>query len=211
MFSGIARGTRPVRRLVREGELLRYAVELGDELTVGLELGASVSIDGVCQTAVAIEGGLVWFEAISETLERTTLGELRIGDRVNVERSLRAGDEIGGHEVSGHVSAAGVVRAVRASEHARELRIGCAPEDLRYIMPKGFIAVHGCSLTVGEVDDEGFEIYLIPETLRVTNLGDKQVGDRINLEFDARTVAVVETIERALARRGDSAPSGGSG
>lgn len=201
MFTGIARGAFVVRRVAHEPGLLRYAVDLGPKLTEGLVVGASVAIDGVCQTVVAVDHGLVSFEAIQETLDRTTLAALREGDRVNVERSLRAGDEIGGHEVSGHVSATGEVRRVRADGNVRDLRIACAPDALRYVMPKGFVAVHGCSLTVGDVDTDAFDVHLIPETLRLTNLGEKKAGDRVNLEWDARTVAIVETVERVLARK----------
>jgi riboflavin synthase len=201
MFTGIARGAFPVRHVMREPALMRYAVDVGPEVAAGLVSGASVAIDGVCQTVVGVEAGLVRFEAIEETLDKTTLGALREGDRVNVERSVRVGDEIGGHEVSGHVSTTGVIQAVRVDDHVHDLRIGCAPEDVRYVMPKGFVAVHGCSLTVGDVYGDGFEVHLIPETLRLTNLGQKREGDRVNLEWDARTVAIVETVERVLARR----------
>ena len=204
MFTGIARGAFPVRRVTREPALLRYAVEIGPTLTAGLVVGASVAIDGACQTVVAVDGGLATFEAIQETLDRTTLGALREGDRVNVERSLRAGDEIGGHEVSGHVSTTGMIGTVHSDGHVRALQIQCG--DLRYVLPKGFVAVHGCSLTVGAVSNDAFDVHLIPETLRLTNLGEKKVGDRVNLEWDARTVAIVETTERVLLRR-SSVPS----
>lgn len=193
-----------MRRVTREPDLLRYTVDVGPSLTQGLVVGASVAIDGVCQTAVAIDGGLVSFEAIQETLDRTTLGDLHEGDLVNVERSLRAGDELGGHEVSGHVSTTGIIGAIHAEGHVRVVRIDCG--DLRYVMPKGFVAVHGCSLTVGALGIDAFDVHLIPETLRITNLGTKRVSDRVNIEWDARTVAIVEATERVLARR-SSVPS----
>ena len=116
MFTGITRGTFPVTRIERKPDLLRYEVDLG-ELAAGLELGASVSIDGVCQTVVAMDDGCATFEAINETLDRTTLTELEEGTRVSAERSFRVGDEIGGHEVSGHVIGTGtVVQATRGGD-----------------------------------------------------------------------------------------------
>lgn len=202
MYTGITRGTFEVVRVEREAGLLRYEVGLGDELSQGLEPGASVSIDGVCQTAVRVEAGVVLFEAIGETLDRTTLDTLEQGQRVAVERSARVGDEIGGHDVAGHVIGTGEVAEVVEEGETRSLRIAVPSEWMRFILKKGFIAVDGSSLTVGEVDPAGwFWIHLIPETLRLTRLGDRQPGDRLNIELDARTVAIVETVERVLAER----------
>ena len=202
MYTGITRGTFEVVRVEREAGLLRYEVGLGDELSQGLEPGASVSIDGVCQTAVRVEAGVVLFEAIGETLDRTTLDTLEQGQRVAVERSARVGDEIGGHDVAGHVIGTGEVAEVVEEGETRSLRIAVPSEWMRFILKKGFVAVDGSSLTVGEVDPTGsFWIHLIPETLRLTRLGDRQPGDRLNIELDARTVAIVETVERVLAER----------
>lgn len=201
MYGGITRGTFPVTALTREPALLRYTVALSDELAVGLVTGASVSIDGVCQTAMRIDGSHIGFEAIAETLGRTTLANLKIGAYVAVERSLRAGDEIGGHELAGHVIGTGEVQAVRRDGHAYALRIGVPSDWMKYIQHKGFVAVDGSSLTVGETTPESFDVHLIPETLRLTNLGKKQSGDRVNIELDARTVAIVDTVERVLATR----------
>jgi riboflavin synthase len=202
MFTGITRGTFPVTRVERAPDLLRYAVSLPQALLQGLQVGASVAIDGVCQTVVAIEGQEVVLEAIRETLDKTTLGQLEPGARVSVERSYRIGDELGGHEVAGHVSGMGVVQSLRKNGEVCELRIAVPRAFMRYILPKGFIAVDGSSLTVGETDPSGsFELHLIPETLRRTNFARKQVGDRVNVELDARTVAVVSTVERVLAER----------
>jgi riboflavin synthase len=201
MFSGITRGLFPVVETKREPTLLRYAVDLG-ESGGDLEIGASVSIDGVCQTVVALDGTVAHFDAIVETLERTTLDALVPGRRVSVERSLRVGDEIGGHEVSGHVIGTGEVVEVVRQDHRVSLRIAVPADWLRYILPKGFVALDGSSLTVGETDAGGFWVHLVPETLRLTALGDKGPGDRVNLELDARTVAIVDTVERVLAQRG---------
>jgi riboflavin synthase len=189
----------------RRPDLLRYTVALPAALREGLKVGASVSIDGVCETVVSIDGDDVLFEAIRETLDKTTLGALAAGSKVSVERSYRIGDELGGHEVAGHVTCTGTIDAVQRQGDVCDLRVGVPSALMRYILPKGFIAVDGSSLTVGTTDARGsFDLHLIPETVRLTNLGDKRVGDRVNVELDARTVAIVDTVERVLAARAAS-------
>lgn len=202
MFTGITRGLFPVVRVEREPSLLRYWVDLGP-LSGGIELGASIAIDGVCQTAVAQEGTVVRFDAIRETLERTTLGRLEVGSEVSVERSVKVGDEIGGHDVSGHVIGTGEVVEVRREGHDVAVRVRVPLEWMRYVLPKGFIALDGSSLTIGETDPATgtFWVHLIPETLERTHFGTRVVGDRLNVELDPRTVAIVETVERVLAAR----------
>jgi len=202
MYTGITRGTFPVVQLDRKPDLLTYQVELPEELLEGLECGASVSIDGVCQTVVSIENRRVRFDAISETLGLTTLGDLKKGQPVAVERSSRVGDEVGGHDVAGHVSGTGTIISRKVEGNVWDLQIQVPEAWMRYITTKGFIAIDGSSLTVGERDPEGsFWIHLIPETVRLTNLGEKKEGDRVNIELDARTVAIVDTVERVLAER----------
>jgi riboflavin synthase len=177
-------------------------VELTDALSAGLEPGASVSIDGVCLTAVTITGQRVSFQAVEETLRLTTLGELRVGSAVSVERSMRAGDEIGGHELAGHVIGTGTIAERIPRGGGLDLKLVVPPEWMRFVFHKGFIAIDGSSLTVGETDASGwFWLHLIPETLRVTKFEQKRVGDRVNVELDARTVAIVNTVERVLAER----------
>ena len=203
MFTGITRGTYPITKVERAPGRLSYAVALPPQLMARLEVGASVSIDGVCQTVVAMNGGEVTFDAIDETLRRTTLDALIVGARVAVERSARIGDEIGGHVVSGHILGTGKVIDVRQSNGAHDLRIEVPAPWIKHILPKGFIGVDGSSLTVGEVHESGwFEVHLIPETIRLTNLGHKSVGSRVNIEPDTATVAIVSTVERVLAQRG---------
>ncbi len=202
MFTGITRGTFEVIEVEREPNLLRYAVRLDWNLIAGLAVGASVAIDGVCQTVVSLRGRDVFFDAIRETLDRTTLGVLDKGHLVAVERSYKIGDELGGHEVAGHVTGTGIVRELRANGHEIAMTIGVPTAWMKYILPKGFIAVNGSSLTVGATDASGhFDVHLIPETLRLTTLGRKEEGDRVNIELDARTVAIVDTVERVLEER----------
>ena len=141
MYTGITRGTFEVTRVERTPDLLTYEVDLGGTLSAGLEPGASVSIDGVCQTVVRLRGSCVTFQAIKETLELTTLGELVVGARVAVERSARMGDEIGGHDVAGHVIGTGKIVDALHRDNVFDLRISVPPHWMRFILAKGFIAV----------------------------------------------------------------------
>ena len=195
MFTGIVSGTAPILRIAEGGGIRKITVDLGDFLD-GLETGASVSLDGVCMTVVSMDSGEVTFDAISETLDRTTLSDRSEGDRLNVERSMRLGDELGGHILSGHVMGTAEIIESRTVGEGLDLQIsipdGCSP----FIMEKGFIAVDGMSLTVGKCDEESFGLHIIPETLRITTLDKKVVGDRVNIEIDSRTQAVVETMLR---------------
>lgn len=202
MFSGITRGTRQVvAKRSFEGRV-DFIVELEDELSAGLQLGASVACDGVCLTVAGIEGTRALFQVVAETLERTTLGALDVGSSVSVERSYRVGDELGGHEVAGHVTGTGRISAIQRERGRYDLRIAVPREWMKYIFPKGFIAVDGSSLTVGSTDPSGaFDLHLIPETLRLTKFASKAPGDAVNIELDARTVAIVDTVERVLEQR----------
>lgn len=202
MFTGIVSGTAEVVDATKVGGRLDVWIALSG-LTEALQVGASVAIDGVCLTVVELRGERVLFQVIEETLTRTTLERLSVGTLVNVERSYRIGDELGGHEVSGHVIGKGAIRRydVRAGETAVEIAIPA--KWMKYVLPKGFIAVDGASLTVGEtLVDGSFWLHLIPETLTRTTLGARKVGDAVNIELDARTVAIVDTVERVLLARG---------
>ena len=195
MFTGIVSGTAPILRIAEGDGIRKITVDMGD-FSDGLETGSSVSLDGVCMTVVSMDSGEVTFDAISETLDRTTLSDRSEGDRLNVERSMRLGDELGGHILSGHVMGTAEIIESRTVGEGLDLQIsipdGCSP----FIMEKGFIAVDGMSLTVGKCDEESFGLHIIPETLRITTLDKKVVGDRVNIEIDSRTQAVVETMLR---------------
>ncbi len=211
MYTGITRGTWPVvaMRVTQAGADI--VIDLGGELVQGLEVGASVAVDGVCLTVVRLDGTEVLFQASKETLERTTLGAQRVGSRVGIERSYRIGDEMGGHELSGHVMGVGQIVALQRPAPDQLDAVVSVPKDwMKYIFPKGFIAVDGSSLTVGTTDPAGtFELHLIPETLRLTNWGQRAIGDRVNIELDWRTVAIVESVERVLAERFATAAQSG--
>ena len=188
MFTGIVQGTGSVHSI--EGDSTRtFTIQIPS--TDGLEIGGSVSIDGVCLTATSI-GQQVTFDVIPETIHRTTLGSLKPGDSVNVERALKFGDELGGHLLSGHIMGTAHISKV----HDQDYTICCPPEMTDYIQEKGYIAVDGMSLTVGKCDEESFGLHIIPETLRITTMDKKVVGDRVNIEIDSRTQAVVETMLR---------------
>tara|TARA_B110001454_G_C12685071_1_gene419820 strand:+ start:262 stop:861 length:600 start_codon:yes stop_codon:yes gene_type:complete len=195
MYTGIVAGTAPILDIIEGDSIRTFSVDLSgfDE---GLVTGASVSLDGVCMTVVRIDSERVDFDAISETLERTTLADRSSGDLLNVERSMRLGDELGGHILSGHVMATAEILEFGMVGEGKYLRIsipdGCGP----FILEKGFIAIDGMSLTVGKCDERSFSLHIIPETLRITSIGRKIVGDRVNIEIDSRTQAVVETMLR---------------
>ncbi len=196
MFTGIITDIGEIRAITRAGDT-RVRIGTGYD-TGSIEIGASVASDGVCLTVVAL--GPDWYEVqvSAETVDKTNLGDWVEGRRVNLERALKVGDELGGHIVSGHVD--GVAEVVAATPEGDSLRLRFrAPEALAgFIAPKGSVALNGTSLTVNEVEGTEFGINLIPHTREVTNWGDVAVGDRINLEIDtlARYVARLREWER---------------
>ena len=193
MFTGIVAASCEVVATEQGEEVRSIVVDLSG-YDDDLEIGASVAIDGVCMTVVSAIEGHVRFEAIPETLERTTMGLLKQGSRVNIERSLRMGDELGGHILSGHImSTARILQRTQKGEGI-DLLIENQADTKPYILEKGYVAVDGMSLTVGEVQSEGFNLHIIPETLRITTIGAKTEGDLVNIEVDSRTQAVVDTI-----------------
>ena len=200
MFTGIVAASCEVVATEQGKEVRSIVVDLSD-YDDDLEIGASVAIDGVCMTVVSSIDGHVRFEAIPETLERTTVGLLKQGSRVNIERSLRMGDELGGHILSGHImSTARILQRTQKGEGI-DLLIEHQADTKPYILEKGYIAVDGMSLTVGEVQSEGFNLHIIPETLRITTIGAKTEGDLVNIEVDSRTQAVVDTIRSMEVER----------
>lgn len=201
--AGIVQGKATIKAIDRRQDSCSFHVMFPSGATESIKIGASVAINGTCLTVVNQDGDSLQFDVIGETLKRTNLGNLEHGSTVNFERSARMGDEIGGHTVSGHVQTTGKIQFITAAGSGGNTRLELELEDpfwLKYILPKGFVAVDGCSLTVGEVTETGFGIYLIPETLRVTVLGEKKVGDTVNIEVEAQTQAIVDTVERVVAK-----------
>ncbi|ALV92512.1 MULTISPECIES: riboflavin synthase [Pantoea] len=202
MFTGIVQGTAEIIA-VEEKELFRtHIVRLPEELLPGLALGASVAHNGCCLTVTAIEGDRVSFDLIKETLRITNLGELQVGDVVNIERAAKFSDEIGGHLMSGHIMTTAEICKIIQSENNREVWFKLQDaSQMKYILHKGFVGIDGISLTVGDVTKSKFCVHLIPETLERTTLGAKKLGHKVNIEIDPHTQAIVETVERVLAQR----------
>ena len=207
MFTGIIAGVFPASIVENQQGLTRYCVAVSPALREGLELGASVAVNGICHTVSAIDEQGIWFDSMSETLSRTTIKSLQPNDMLNIERSARFGDEIGGHEVSGHVDGTMPVISVAASanNHVIGFQLPAAYRD--FVFDKGFLSIHGASLTVSDYDrrNGNFKVYLIPETLRLTNLGELEVGDNVNFEIDRKTQVIIETVRQIMQQqqRGD--------
>lgn len=196
MFTGIVQGLGRVVALDRDDAVWTFRIQLPN--VEGLNIGASVAINGTCLTATAIKGDEVAFDVISETLERTNLGALKEGHEVNVERSLRMGDELGGHLLSGHIMAVAEIIERRDVGEGVDMKLNLQADVMKYIHEKGYIGLNGASLTIGEVDGTSFFIHLIPETLRMTTFGSLQVGQSINVEIDGMTQTIVATVERMM-------------
>lgn len=201
MFTGIVQTTLTIASLEQKPGLSTFALDLPANMLNGLTLGASVALNGTCLTVTAIDGARVYFDAMQQTLRLTNLGQLKQGDRVNAERAARIGDDIGGHLISGHIAGQVEIVAIECPENNCIVWFSIPAAFKAYILDKGYIGLNGCSLTIAEVRDDRFCVYLIPETLRVTLFGTAQVGDKINLEIDSHTQAVVDTVERVLAQR----------
>ena len=209
MFTGIVQGTSAVTSVSQKPNLTVFVVDLGSRLSKGLNIGASISVDGVCFTATQIDNTLATFEAIQETLDRSTFATIAPGRLVNIERSASATDEVGGHRVSGHITGMVNIQNVHNQENERILTLNAPDEWINYIFPKGFITLDGASLTVVDVNRQGsvFTVHLIPETLRATTFANKQEGDRLNFEIDAQTQTIVDTVERIMSERAASTPA----
>jgi riboflavin synthase len=196
VFTGIVREVGRVGSVSGGNDGIRLEIEAPG--TAGTTaVGDSVAINGCCLTAVAVTSGEIAFEAVPETLARTSLGGLVAGSAVNIEPSLRAGEPLGGHYVQGHVDGVGTVRSLEAEGDGRRVWIDAPVEILRYVVVKGSVAVEGTSLTVAELDDDGFAVALIPHTLAETTLGLLEPRAPVNLEVDV----LAKYVERLLLGR----------
>ncbi|BBM64702.1 riboflavin synthase subunit alpha [Vibrio alfacsensis] len=201
MFTGIVQGTAKIVHIDKKERFQTHIVELQGHLAQGLEVGASVAHNGCCLTVTKIEGEQVSFDLMQATLALTNLGELTSGDCVNIERAAKFGDEIGGHSMSGHISLMGQIVEVLDTPNNRTIWFEVPEGSMKYVLSKGYIGLDGCSLTIGEVTDNRFSVHLIPETLQRTLFGGRKVGDKVNIEFDPQTQAIVDTVERVLAAK----------
>ncbi|HST16112.1 MAG TPA: riboflavin synthase [Gaiellaceae bacterium] len=195
MFTGLIREVGMVAALDAGGDGLRLTIE-APETARDAQLGDSIALSGVCLTVVDRTDGRLAFDAVPETLSRTSLKTLEPGSRVNVEPALRAGDPLGGHYVQGHVDGVGSIRSVEPEGDGRRIWVDAPADLLRYVVEKGSVAVEGTSLTIADLDDRGFAIALIPHTLAETTLGALTAGDLVNLEVDV----LAKYVERLLAR-----------
>ncbi|WP_174802187.1 riboflavin synthase subunit alpha [Martelella limonii] len=200
MYTGIVQAVRPLADITAYPGGKTFTIAFTDELLGALKLGASVNIEGVCLSVTGIDGDHVTFDAMNATLERTNLDRFKAGDGVNLERSAKMTDENGGHVIAGHIATTAMVEEISTAEERAFIRFRVPEEWAKYIFPRGYLAVNGCSLTVAEVHGNLFTINLIPETLRQTTFRDYQPGDLLNIEVDHQTMVLVDVIERTVTR-----------
>jgi len=202
MFTGIVKGIFKVTEINKLPGLTSICLQFTHEFVENLQIGASVSINGVCLTVVKIEKTLGFFDVIDETLKLTNLKDLQINTLVNVEKSAKFGDEIGGHILSGHIFGTCPILGIEKTENNCAISFQTDPSIIKYLFKKGYVALNGVSLTIVSVDKikQVFIVHLIPETLRATTFLQREVGDQINIEIDYQTQVIVDTIE-AYAKR----------
>lgn len=193
MFTGLVQGLASVVSITRIEDAIDLEIQF-PILDGHVELGESIAIDGCCLTVTYIEGSKLTFQAGNETLSKTTLGQFEVGTKVNFERAMRMSERLGGHIVSGHVDCVGEVR--KRFNHAdwSDITFTVPAKYLGQIVSKGSITINGVSLTIVEVDDQGFSVALIPHTLAVTNLGQLQAQDKVNIETDV----IAKYVERLM-------------
>lgn len=194
MFTGLVAELGTVQSLARQGESYHLTVSAA-KVMANLKIGDSVAVNGACLTVVRLDGGAFTADVMPETVRLTNIGQLRVGDKVNLERTLRLCDGLDGHIVSGHVEGQGVIVGRRPEGIAMVVNISAPPELLKYIIKKGSVAIDGVSLTVTQTTDADFSVSLIPHTAKETTLGFKDVGDRVNLETDI----IGKYVERMLS------------
>lgn len=203
MYTGIVQATRPIESARPYAGGLEFALRLTPELVKDLQIGGSVAVEGVCLSATKIDGDLVSFDAMTATLERTNLEAVATRGEANVERSAKPTDENGGHNIAGHIATTGEIVTLDITPERATLRIKLAADWAKFVFPRGFVAINGCSLTVAEKEElpDGsaiFQINLIPETLRQTTFTRYALGDHVNVEVDHQTMVMVSTIESVL-------------
>jgi len=193
MFTGLIETTCSVKSVRQSADSTLLTVDLG-ELASENEIGDSVAVSGVCLTVAGIEGALVSFDVSAETLAKSTLGKLQPGSQVNIERAMKATDRFGGHFVQGHIDGTATIAAITRHGEFADIRFAAEAELLDAMVAKGSVAVDGISLTIANIDQNGFTIAIIPETLKRTTLGKARIGDSVNIETDI----IVKTIKRQL-------------
>jgi riboflavin synthase len=203
MFTGIVQGLGIVTAIHEHHQLRTLQVRLPQGTNDNLSIGASIANNGCCLTITAINGDEVCFDVMAESLAKTNLGQLRVGDKINIERAARYGDEIGGHIMSGHIYTTTTITRIEDTMHNRTVWFKLPNNATPYILTKGFIGLNGCSLTIGDVTETEFNVHLIPETMNRTLFGTCQINDCINLEIDAQTQAIVDTVQKYMQQYAD--------
>ena len=199
MFSGIVQGKGKVLKIISYKNHISIEISSPKNFNKNLKKGMSVSINGVCLTSLDDGKKSLKFDVINETLSKTNISKTKKGSIVNLERSITASTEIGGHLMSGHIHFSGKVEKITTKNTNKDIQIRFPTKYKEYIFEKGYIGVNGCSLTLGKVNKNSFYVHLIPETLEVTNLNDLKKGSLVNIEIDQNTIAVVETVKNSLA------------
>ena len=201
MFSGIVQTVGKIESIKDKNHIKTIRIETHGDYLEDIAIGQSVSVDGVCLSLVKKNNEYCEFEAVEETINRTTLGSYKQGTKVNLEKSLKFGDTVGGHFVSGHIHTKGRIVEVELIGESKNILVEIEGKWIKYLTEKGYISVNGASITIGKVSKNTFYIHLIPETLRTTNLDELIYGNYVNLEFDQTTIAIVDTTERLINQK----------
>ena len=201
MFSGIVQTVGKIESIKDKNYIKTIRIETHGDYLEDIAIGQSVSVDGVCLSLVKKNNEYCEFEAVEETINRTTLGSYKQGTKVNLEKSLKFGDTVGGHFVSGHIHTKGRIVEVELIGESKNILVEIEEKWIKYLTEKGYISVNGASITIGKVSKNTFYIHLIPETLKTTNLDDLIYDNYVNLEFDQSTIAIVDTTERLINQK----------
>lgn len=201
MFSGIVQTVGKIESIKDKNNIKTIRIETHGDYLKDIAIGQSVSVDGVCLSLVKKINEYCEFEAVEETINRTTLGSYMQGTKVNLEKSLKFGDTVGGHFVSGHIHTRGRIVEVELVGESKNILVEIEEKWIKYLTEKGYISVNGASITIGKVSKNTFYVHLIPETLKTTNLDELIYDNYVNLEFDQATIAIVDTTERLINQK----------
>ena len=201
MFSGIVQTVGKIESIKDKNHIKTIRIETHGNYLEDIAIGQSVSVDGVCLSLVKKNNEYCEFEAVEETVNRTTLGSYKQGSKVNLEKSLKFGDTVGGHFVSGHIHTKGRIVEVELIGESKNILVEIEEKWIKYLTEKGYISVNGASITIGKVSKNTFYVHLIPETLKTTNLDQLIYDNYVNLEFDQATIAIVDTTERLINQK----------
>lgn len=201
MFSGIVQTVGKIESIKDKNHIKTIRIETHGNYLEDIAIGQSVSVDGVCLSLVKKNNEYCEFEAVEETINRTTLGRYKQGTKVNLEKSLKFGDTVGGHFVSGHIHTRGRIVEVELVGESKNILVEIEEKWIKYLTEKGYISVNGASITIGKVSKNTFYVHLIPETLKTTNLDELIYDNYVNLEFDQTTIAIVDTTERLINQK----------